>query len=304
MPDQERRFQHFVLEGFTKTEPYRSPQQGGGGGGVPSRNRRAHGGALLQQLSALEREMANAHRAQSEAGLQAGFGLQVEFESFPDIELAFESLARERSGIELFNVRHEGEVTKATVFVPEGKLSIFENLLRDYLANKKSEDGKRSLDHKSLINTIREIRAATLRELWTDSELAFPRTADESFWWEVWLPTRGDRRATVENFRRVAQMQNFLVAPEELEFPERTVLLMRGTAAQLTQSMMVLNSVAELRRARKPLIFSTLYRPRNNLNGSMIFLLALSLLVRMRKSLTFAFWILGLTMAIHCWHLH
>lgn len=109
MPDQERRFPHFVLEGFTETERYRSPQQGGGGGGVPARNRRTHGNALLRQLRALEREMENARRAQLEAGLEAGFGLQVEFESFPDIELAFESLARERSGIELFNVRHEGD---------------------------------------------------------------------------------------------------------------------------------------------------------------------------------------------------
>jgi hypothetical protein len=46
-------------------------------------------------------------------------------------------------------------------------------------------------------------------------------------------------------------MHNLLVAPEELEFPERTVLLMRGSRAQLTQSMMVLNSVAELRRAKE-----------------------------------------------------
>lgn len=251
MPDQERRFPHFVLKGVTETEPYRSPQQGGGRGAVPHQNRRAHGSALLRQLRALERQMENALQAQREAGLEAGFGLQVEFESFPDIELAFESLARERSGVELFNVRHEGNVTKATVFVPEGKLSLFENLLRDYLANKKSADGERSLDHKRLLNTISEIRAATLRELWTDDELAFPETEDEALWWEVWLPTRGDRRATVEGFRRVAAMHQLLVDAEELEFPERTVLLMRGTRAQLTQSMMVLNSIAELRRAKE-----------------------------------------------------
>jgi hypothetical protein len=36
-----------------------------------------------------------ARDAQEAAGLEEGFGLQVEFESFPDIELAFESLARE-----------------------------------------------------------------------------------------------------------------------------------------------------------------------------------------------------------------
>jgi len=194
MPNQERRFAHFVLEGFTETESYRSPPQGGRKGGVPDRNRRTHGSALLRQLRALEKEMETARQAQIEAGLEAGFGLQVEFESFPDIELAFESLARERSGIELFNVRHEGTVTKATVFVPDGKLSLFEHWIRDYLANKKSEDGKRSLDHKALINTIREIRAATLKELWTDSPFVFPETEDEILWWEVWLPPAWEHR--------------------------------------------------------------------------------------------------------------
>ncbi len=250
MPDQERNLPHFVLDGFTETEPFRSPQQGGGGTEVPARNRRNHGSALLRQLKALERTMDTARQAQLDAGLEAGIGLQIEFESFPDIELAFESLARERSGIELFNVRHEGGVTKATVFVPDGKLSLFENLLRDYLAGKTDKNG-RALDHKSLINTIREIRAASLQELWTDAPQVFPEAADETFWWEVWLPIRGDRRATVESFRRLAEMHDLQVAPEELEFPERTVLLMRGSRAQLTESMMVLNSVAELRRAKE-----------------------------------------------------
>jgi Subtilase family len=250
MPDQERNLPHFLLDGFTETEPFRSPQQGGGGREIPARNRRNHGTSLLRQLRALERTMEDARQAQIDAGLEAGIGLQIEFESFPDIELAFESLARERSGIELFNVRHEEGITRATVFVPDGKLSLFENLLRDYLAGKTGKDG-RALDHKSLINTIREIRAASLRELWTDAAQAFPEADDETFWWEVWLPIRGDRRAAVESFRRIAEMHDLRVAPEELEFPERTVLLMRASRAQLTESMMVLNSVAELRRAKE-----------------------------------------------------
>ena len=66
--------------------------------------------------------------------MEDGLGPQVEFESFPDIELAFESLARERSGIELLNVRQEDNRTHATVFVPDGKLDHFERLVRDYLA--------------------------------------------------------------------------------------------------------------------------------------------------------------------------
>ena len=78
-------------------------------------------------------------RRSGPAGLEEGLGLQVEFESFPDIELAFESLARERQGIELLNVRQEGNRTHATVFVPDGKLDHFEGLVRDYLEEKRGQ---------------------------------------------------------------------------------------------------------------------------------------------------------------------
>jgi hypothetical protein len=250
MPDQERRYPHFVLEGVTETEAFRSPQQGGGPTNIPAQNRRTHGNMLKRQLRALQRTMDEARQAQLDAGLEAGIGLQIEFESFPDVELAFESLARERSGIELLNVKHEGNVTRAAVFVPDGKLHIFESLVRHYLEAKTDKNGK-PRDHKSLINTIREIRTATLQELWTDAPQVFPETDDETFWWEVWLPVRSDRRATVENFRRLAEMHELQVSPEQFEFPERTVLLMRGSRSQVTQSMMVLNSVAEFRRAKE-----------------------------------------------------
>jgi hypothetical protein len=250
MPEPERTFPHFILEGFTETEEFRSPSGGGEQSEIPPQNRRQHGSALMRQLRDLERVMAAARQEQIDAGLETGIGLQIEFESFPDIELAFESLARERSGIELSNVRHEGNMTYATVFVPDGKLSRFEKLIRDYLERKRDKNG-RLLDHHRLVNTIREIRTATLRALWTDTQQVFPERADESIWWEVWLPIRHDRQATIENFRRIAESKNLIIAPGELEFPERTVLLLKCTPAQLTESMMLLNSVAELRRAKE-----------------------------------------------------
>ena len=138
-----QRKRHFILEGIAEIERFRSPQQGGRGSAVPDRNRNQHGGALLRQINALRPQITAARNAQEAVGLEEGFGLQVEFESFPDIELAFESLARERSGIELLNVRHEGERTLATVFVPDGKLGTFENLVRAYLDESKDKINER-----------------------------------------------------------------------------------------------------------------------------------------------------------------
>ena len=186
----DQRKRHFILEGTAETEQFRSPQQGGGSSKVPDRDRLKHGDALLAQIEALRSQIDDARAGQEAAGLEEGFGLQVEFESFPDIELAFESLARERSGIELLNVRHEDGRTLATVFVPEGKLGMFEKLVTAYLDE--SRDTKKGPKNCKLLNAISQIRAATLDALWTDDPATLPQSDDEKFWWELWFAgTRG-----------------------------------------------------------------------------------------------------------------
>ena len=242
---------HFILDGVTETEPYRYPGAGGGAPSeVPARNRDQHGGALQRQIGELRGVAEVARDAQQAAGMEDGLGLQVEFESFPEIELAFESLARDHWGIELLNVRHEDNRTHATVFVPDGKLDHFERLIREYLEEARDGIG-RPRDHQRLIDAIREIRAASLRALWTDSTDVYPTPDDGAVWWEVWLPVRRDRNATVAAFRERAGAQGMEVAQGELIFPERTVLMVRASVMEMQRSMVTLNSIAELRRPKE-----------------------------------------------------
>jgi hypothetical protein len=180
----ERNLPHLILKGFVETEQFRAPRSPVRSKPVPEQDRARHGTALLSQIETLKQEASVAREAQDHAGLEGGFGLQIEFESFPDIELAFESLARERSGIELLNVRHEDQRTYATVFVPDGKLTHFEGLVQDYLREKRDQKGHLR-DHKKLLNAIEQVRAASLRALWTDDPHVFPTSEDETFWWET-----------------------------------------------------------------------------------------------------------------------
>lgn len=250
MTDQNEKKRHFILDRFTNTERYIPPRPPIQRNPIPEQDRRHHGTALLRQVELLKPEFQRARQAQENAGYEGGFGLQVEFESFPDIELAFESLSREGSDIELLNVRHDENRVYAAVFVPDGKLALFERLIQDYLEEKCDRIG-RPRDHKALINTIHQIRAATIQALWTDDKAVFPESDEETFWWEVWLPVRNDRTAVVKTFRRIAEVQGFQVAPGELLFPERTIILVRTSAKELSRSMMTLNSIAELRRAKE-----------------------------------------------------
>lgn len=261
MPDQtDQKRQHFILNGFTRTERFVTPRPLIAKTAIPPRNRATHGAALLEQVNSLKPHFETARAIQENVGLEEGFGLQVEFESFPDIEIAFESIARERSGIELLNVRFEKQHTYATIFVPDGKLVHFEKLIHDYVEEKKDVKG-RARDNKNLINAIQQIRAASLRALWTDDPQVYPATDDEQFWWEVWLPIGNDRTATVAYFRQLAQALDAHVATGQLEFPERTVLLTYTSAGALKRSMMALNCIAELRRAKETAEFFDSLKP-------------------------------------------
>lgn len=244
------RHQHFILAGVTSTEMFRSPGGGGGSAVVPPQHRPTHGTALLDQLREVKAAADVVRDEAQGAEVAEGIGIQVEFESFPDVELAFKSLHREGSGIELLNVRHDQQRTYATVFVPGGKLEVFEKLIGDYLAEKRDSRG-RARDNQKLIDAIREIRAASIRALWTDDEAVFPTSDAVAFWWEVWLSVRGDRRAMIDAFRERATAQEIRVAPGELKFPERTVLLAYGSAGQMKRSVLMLNLIAELRRAKE-----------------------------------------------------
>ena len=241
------KYRHFILSGTSETEAYRSPLRGKDPE-IKAQNRAQHGRKLRRQIDKLRSNADAARAVQHEAGVEEG--IQVEFESFPDIKRAFENLAREHWGIELLNIRRENNLTYATVFVPDGKLGHFERLIHNYLIEKQDKNGK-TIDNRKLIDTIREIRIASLRSLWTDAVEMFPTIDDEPFWWEVWLPIRGNQEATAEAFGERAETLGMRVAQGSLMFPERTVLLARASLEQMQGSLAILNNIAELRRAKE-----------------------------------------------------
>ncbi|MBF0154952.1 MAG: S8 family peptidase [Magnetococcales bacterium] len=246
--------QHLLLSGYAKTEKFRSPSSPQSSGPSRQVDRVRHGQALMSQISTLKEYASSVRRDQEASGYEIDFGIRIQFRSPPDIELAFESLSRERQGIELLNVKRDGDVTCATVFVPDGKIDVFEGLIRDYMEKNTAPSRKYPEGHpknQNLVETIQEIRESAFDSLWTDTPDAMPRTDDELIWWEIWLPLRGDGDATLRRFKTLAISIGFEVAQGSLRFLERIVLLMRGSKRQITRSLMLLNSIAELRRAKE-----------------------------------------------------
>ncbi|MEQ0770668.1 S8 family peptidase [Paraburkholderia tropica] len=245
----ERR-KHFLLNSTSKPLDYTAHPSGGGEKPqIPELPRQQHGQALKAQLDALQPMALATAESQRQLGLESGLGLQIQFQGQPDIELPFQSLGNDTQKIELLSVYTEGDTTFANVFVPDGKLEHFDRYITEYIEEKKNKNGQ-ALDHKSLLNTISAIRAAEVRALWTDDPDMLPADKTEQFWWEVWLPIRSDRAAVVRDFKALSASAGCIVSDKQANFPERTVLLMYGSEEQFSKSVMSLNCVAELRRAK------------------------------------------------------
>jgi hypothetical protein len=255
MDENNKKRRHLYLGSTGKAESYTSTAGGGGSRpDIPPRNRQQHGGALMAQLRQVESDQQRLSQEAAGYDLESRIGIQIEFTSVPGIELAVESLADARSGIELTNVRHSGNQILATVFVPEGKLSRIESKLTDYLAYKTNKNGE-PRDNRALIDAIASFRSATLVALWTDAAEQFPQDDQEVFWWEIWLPVRDDRQTIIHDFRRLSRALDIQVGEQVLEFPERSILLAKGKRAQFARSSLFLNCISELRRAKETAAF-------------------------------------------------
>lgn len=211
-------------------------------------NRLGHGGHLRGQLVNVDGFRRRLNDKRGELELDRTAGLLLEFESFPGFDLVFESLDLAGSGIELMSVKRTNEEqTFATVYVPDDKLSIFMSKLNRYLTME-SPGGKPR--EKNLVESIANIRSATLRGLWTDDEELFPGD-HETIWWEVWLSTYTlPLEEVVARFRRCAEITNVELQDEVLPLRDRAVMLARGTKEKLSESAELLGFMAEVRKAK------------------------------------------------------
>ena len=182
-------------------------------------------------------------------------GVYIQFESPPGVELKLESLEDRRRGIELVAVQRvaagpdEPIVQMATVFVPDGSLKHFFDRFEQYERERTKKDEPR---HKDMVDRIAALRKATLRALWTDASEAYPDD-HETIWWEVWL--RRHDGSELQRLLEFAEQSHLEVGERRLGFEDRLVILVQGTAANLSGSLDVLNDLAEVRKAKESSTF-------------------------------------------------
>lgn len=236
------RLPHLLLQRTATTDRYVSPSAGRGTFKTPPRDSREdHGSHLLDQLSTAAAEAKS--RTADEVDIEP-VGVPIEFVSDPGFKLRLESLEHERKGIHLLNVRLEGDVMRATVFVPLGQLRHFEEVFHEYI---EKDTGKGLPRHQPLVESISVLRLAALRSYWTDTPSLFPREHQE-VWWEIWL--RGDDDSVKRRFRAAAADVGLALFDQWVTFPERSVVLVFGSATRLSGSIAIVEELAELRLAK------------------------------------------------------
>ena len=244
---------HIIFPGMPKAQPYLQHGLAIKRKKPPAPpDRAAHGQALRTAFAAA---VAEADERRQQAGVQvpgATPGVYVQFESLPGWALKLSTLQALSQGIELLAVTHEqtqGDppraIERATVFVPEGKVSHFIKRFEEYAkTTPKVTNEKR---HEAMLDPVAGLKLATLRGLWTDAPEGFP-PEDQTIWWEVWL--RRHDGSEVSRLMEFATLARLDVAARRLQFDDRIVTLVRATPRALAASIYVLNDIAELRRAK------------------------------------------------------
>lgn len=226
---------------------------------LPARDRAQHAQNLIAQLEAIA-EVAEARSEEQKAfGLEDGYGIYLIFESEPNFELKFESLDLTRSGIELCTVKTTADNrTQATVFVPDGKLDLFLKRVvayRDKMTKPREEDGPTRPQNQDLVEGIADIQLAALEALWNERDTAFP-DPDTVMTWEVWL-RRSKGIDQLERLHAHAAVFNLEVGTQSVSFVDRKIVLVRGTARNLSRSIDILGMIAELRLPKATAAFFT-----------------------------------------------
>lgn len=164
-----------------------------------------------------------------------------------------------KSGIELCIVKTLADNRmQATVFVPDGKLDLFLKKIaayRDENTAPRRERGATRPKNEDFVASISDIKLAALEALWTEEELPFPER-DAVITWEVWL-RRQHGINHLARLRGYAEHFGLTVGEQSVAFIDRTVVLVRGTANNLSRSIDVLGMIAEIRLPKLTATFFT-----------------------------------------------
>lgn len=245
-------FNHITITGRTETLPYST-----------------YGGGNYQKRTISDKE-AQAIRIKTQFqdavtafnnGVEREF-IFIEIHSAPGYELDIKKFENAADSIRIASSGFIEQVSENGLTELVHKIVVYLNkteipkFLKKIEAYRTEFTAKGNPKNQDLIVNIDEIKSATLRSFWQESNHEFPQP-EANVWWELWI----DRISTEDHID--AELTSILTEKEIqignrlLTFPEHFVLLIKGTAQQLQDSILYYDGLVELRKPLETAEFFT-----------------------------------------------
>ncbi|QCX40604.1 S8 family peptidase [Aureibaculum algae] len=257
---------HIKIEGYSQTRDYISPRRGNSPP-IKIRDRRVHGSRIQQHINSIKKQFDSLKEIDLPDGIVRDDAVYVEFISDYDFELAFDSLNSDAAipKFQLLNIKKEttedGSRYRVNVMLTEGGISHFLIKVNEYISENTRYKGKETETPKNnkLISNIESIQLATLEAFWTEPrENPFPEEND-IVWWEVWFRKKKGIEPASEYNKIIYQLGlvDAQISEQELIFPEHFIKLVKASPRQLSESLFLLDNLAELRKPKETADFFT-----------------------------------------------
>jgi hypothetical protein len=239
---------HIVIRGRTETLSYTSVQSGGRS--IEPRtglNRATHGSSVRTKFNSA---VANFSPGQENEFVYLVFTSPVDF--FIDLD-KFDKGDYRLATYKIIDVPGQNgvvnKIVEATVYLNRRAISTFLTKISAYISRDTAKGNPRN---QTLIANIDDVRAAVIESFWQEPELPFP-PHDQPIWWEIWLDRNenDDENDPIGPIRTLLNEAEIQIGTRFLKFPEHFVYLMRGTASQLSKSILYTDLLAEIRKPKE-----------------------------------------------------
>lgn len=150
-------------------------------------------------------------------------------------------------------------VYQVGLFVSKAGINDFlykvDKFLNDYTPQSKKKAYPKP-QFNALVSNIEDIKAATLKSFWQESQFPFPEP-DQKVWWEIWIDNKGIRNGEWDYLNEICAPYDIQVGDKWIRFPEHSVGLIKGSPEMLSLSILYCNKLAELRKPKDTSDFFT-----------------------------------------------
>lgn len=255
---------HLVIKGNTTSNQFKSTASPRGKKEIFKEvDRLLHGQNLLQKIESIRKNVSLSEIKDTE--LIKDNSVYVEFSSDWGYELSFDSF--DTSGFRLLNIKEnkrdlngiEEYMYSLVVQAEEGSISTFIHKVGDYMNSNTTRKDKITKEkivtdtpkNKKLLNNINDIKLASLKSFWADEpEIPFPNE-NENIWWEVWFRKTDNYKNKLEQVSQNLKGVGCQIGDSQIELAEYIVKLVKGSAKQLSSSLLLLDNLAELHKPQE-----------------------------------------------------